>query len=249
VAIVGATNTGKSTLLNALLGEDRAIVSDIAGTTRDTIEETLNLDGILFRFIDTAGIRATEETIEKIGIERTFRKISEAQIVLGLLDMTRPESEIFSDAQMIFSKVDLKSQKLVFLLNKEDIFEVNKNVSEFNKLVSLIENKYNNSISFVNISAKTGEGLIELKRLLSDSQKELLAENDAVLVTNIRHYEALTKTAESLSRVKAGLAQNIPTDLVSQDLREALYHLGTIVGEVTTDEVLGNIFEHFCIGK
>jgi tRNA modification GTPase len=249
VAIVGATNTGKSTLLNALLGEDRAIVSDIAGTTRDTIEETLNLDGILFRFIDTAGIRTTEETIEKIGIERTFRKISEAQIVLGLLDMTRSESEIFSDAQMIFSKVDLKSQKLVFLLNKEDIFEVNKNVSEFNKLVSLIENKYNNSISFVNISAKTGEGLIELKRLLSDSQKELLAENDAVLVTNIRHYEALTKTAESLSRVKAGLAQNIPTDLVSQDLREALYHLGTIVGEVTTDEVLGNIFEHFCIGK
>jgi tRNA modification GTPase len=177
VAIVGSTNTGKSTLLNALLGEDRAIVSDIAGTTRDTIEETLNLDGILFRFIDTAGIRTTEETIEKIGIERTFRKISEAQIVLGLLDMTRSESEIFSDAQMIFSKVDLKSQKLVFLLNKEDIFEVNKNVSEFNKLVSLIENKYNNSTSFVNISAKTGEGLIELKRLLSDSQKELLAEN------------------------------------------------------------------------
>jgi tRNA modification GTPase len=249
VAIVGSTNTGKSTLLNALLGEDRAIVSDIAGTTRDTIEETLNLDGILFRFIDTAGIRTTEETIEKIGIERTFRKISEAQIVLGLLDMTRSESEIFSDAQMIFSKVDLKSQKLVFLLNKEDIFEVNKNVSGFNKLVSLIENKYNNSTSFVNISAKTGEGLIELKRLLSDSQKELLAENSAVLVTNIRHYEALTKTAESLSRVKAGLAQNIPTDLVSQDLREALYHLGTIVGEVTTDEVLGNIFEHFCIGK
>ncbi len=249
VAIVGATNTGKSTLLNTLLGEDRAIVSDIAGTTRDTIEETLNLDGILFRFIDTAGIRATEETIEKIGIERTFRKISEAQIVLGLLDMTRPESEILSDAQMIFSKVDSGSQKLVFLLNKEDIFKVNKNVSEFNRLVLSIENKYNNSASFVNISAKTGEGLIELKRLLSDSQKELLAENDAVLVTNIRHFEALTKTAESLSRVKSGLAQNIPTDLVSQDLREALYHLGTIVGEVTTDEVLGNIFEHFCIGK
>ena len=249
VAIVGATNTGKSTLLNTLLGEDRAIVSDIAGTTRDTIEETLNLDGILFRFIDTAGIRATEETIERIGIERTFRKISEAQIVLGLLDMTRPQQEISADAEMIFSKVDLKSQKLVFLLNKEDIFEVNKNVSEFNRLVLSIENKYNNSASIVKLSAKNGEGINELKRLLSDSQKKLLAGNDAVLVTNIRHFEALTKTAESLSRVKSGLAQNIPTDLVSQDLREALYHLGTIVGEVTTDEVLGNIFEHFCIGK
>ena len=249
VVIVGATNTGKSTLLNALLGDDRAIVSDIAGTTRDTVEETLNLGGMLFRFIDTAGIRETSESIEKIGIERTFRKISEAEIVLGLLDLSRSEGEISEEASMIAGKVDFHRQELVFLLNKEDVLGSNKNVTVANNIVSLIENKYNDVKSVLMISAKTGEGLDELKGMLSSSRKGLLGGNDAVLVTNIRHYEALRRTSEALCRVKDGLAKGIPTDLVSQDLREALYHLGTIVGEVTTDEVLGNIFEHFCIGK
>ena len=265
VAIAGATNTGKSTLLNSLLGEDRAIVSDIHGTTRDTIEETLNIDGILFRFIDTAGIRETSETVEKIGIERTFKKISEASIVLGMIDLTRDFESTCETIRSIVETVDFETQKLVFLLNKTDISEVNKNVSIENYIVSLLNNKgittnsYNNGsersisgpegVSILQISAKTGSGLSDLRTILAQSQHDLLADSDTTLVTNQRHAQALSDARTSLLRVREGLASGLPTDLAAQDIREAIYHLGSIVGEISTDEVLGNIFRNFCIGK
>ena len=250
VAIAGATNTGKSTLLNALLGEDRAIVSDIHGTTRDTIEETLNIDGILFRFIDTAGLRETSETVEKIGIERTFRKISEASIVLGMVDLTRDSETTAETIKEIISKVDFHTQKLMILLNKTDISGVNNNVSIKNIIVSELKNKgITSDITIIPISAKTGVGISELRADLASSQRNLLAESDTTLVTNQRHLQALSDARTSLLRVRSGLASGLPTDLAAQDIREAIYHIGSIVGEISTDEVLGNIFANFCIGK
>ena len=268
VAIAGATNTGKSTLLNALLGEDRAIVSDIHGTTRDTIEETLNIDGILFRFIDTAGLRETEEVVEKIGIERTFKKISEAAIVLGMVDLTRDFDTTSETVKEILDKVDFDTQKLVILLNKTDLCKVNKNITTANFIVSLLNNKgitsnitntadlnhdssenAEKTATLVPISAKTGSGINNLRAVLAASQRDLLADSDTTLVTNQRHVQALSDARTSLLRVRAGLASGLPTDLAAQDIREAIYHLGSIVGEISTDEVLGNIFRNFCIGK
>ena len=268
VAIAGATNTGKSTLLNALLGEDRAIVSDVHGTTRDTIEETLNIGGVLFRFIDTAGLRETEEVVEKIGIERTFKKISEASIVLGMVDLTRDFDSTCDTVREIVSKVDFDTQKLVILLNKTDICEVNKNVNIVNFIVSSLENKSianfvensvcnlenlgnqsNGTTEIVPISAKTGSGIENLRQILAASQRDLLGDSDTTLVTNQRHVQALSDARTSLLRVREGLASGLPTDLAAQDIREAIYHLGSIVGEISTDEVLGNIFRNFCIGK
>ena len=272
VAIAGATNTGKSTLLNALLGEDRAIVSDVHGTTRDTIEETLNIGGVLFRFIDTAGLRETEEVVEKIGIERTFKKISEASIVLGMVDLTRDPETTLETVSDILDKVDFNSQKLVILLNKTDIFDINKNVSTINTIVSLIKNKgfksqltnegeiygteshfeenwHEDVVNLLPISAKTGTGIRVLRNLLASTQRDLLGDSDTTLVTNQRHVQALTDARTSLLRVREGLALGLPTDLAAQDIREAIYHIGSIVGEISTDEVLGNIFRNFCIGK
>ena len=275
VAIAGATNTGKSTLLNALLGEDRAIVSDIHGTTRDTIEETLNIDGVLFRFIDTAGLRETEEIVEKIGIERTFKKISEASVVLGMVDLTRDFESTCETVNEIIDKVDFSSQKLIFLLNKTDICKVNKNVRILNFIVSALDNKGINSylanldsesrlaeeksdktvssgdssVEIIPISAKTGSGITALRNILADSQRNLLGDSDTTLVTNQRHVQALSDARTSLLRASEGLALGIPTDLVSQDIRETIYALGTISGEISAQDVLINIFQNFCIGK
>ena len=243
VAIVGQTNTGKSTLLNALLGEDRAIVSDIAGTTRDTIEETLNINGILYRFIDTAGLRNTDETIEKIGIERSYKKISEANVVIGMLDATTGYESMLSSAQEIVSKVDLQHQQLILCINKVDTL-----TDQGEAILGALRLDLDiDDIMVICLSAKHGFGINDLYNTLKLCQP--LASPDATLVTNVRHYEALLHASESLKSVQQGLEMNIPTDLVSQDLREALYHLGSITGEITTDEVLGSIFSRFCIGK
>lgn len=243
VAIVGQTNTGKSTLLNALLGEDRAIVSDIAGTTRDTIEETLNINGIFYRFIDTAGLRNTDETIEKIGIERSYKKIAEANVVIGMLDATTSYESMLSAANDIRSKVDLSNQQLILCINKVDTL-TDQGEALLGELRLDLDN---DDIMVICLAAKHGFGLNDLYNALKYSQP--LASPDATLVTNVRHYEALLHASESLNQVQQGLEMNIPTDLVSQDLREAIHYLGTITGEITTDEVLGSIFSRFCIGK
>ena len=261
VAIIGPANSGKSTLLNAIIGEDRAIVSDIAGTTRDTIEEVLNVGGVSLRFIDTAGIRDTEETVEKIGIGRSLKKMQEASIILGILDPARGFSSMKEDVQFFLSNVDLSEQKLILVLNKIDLIEdgneadsgVNKNVIRGNEIVSLIENK-SIDIPLVKISAKTGEGLVDLMSTLSNKASDLVGTSDSTLVTNLRHYEALRKSEAPLRRVLAGLgatdhAAPLPPDLIAQDLREALHYIGSIVGEISTDEVLGSIFREFCVGK
>ena len=258
VAIAGATNTGKSTLLNALLGEERAIVSDIHGTTRDTIEETLNIDGVLFRFIDTAGLRETSEVVEQIGILRTFKKISEASVIIGMVDLTRDFTSSFETIREIVDKTDFSTQELIFLLNKLDISDFNKNVIIENYIVSSIDNVVNShnfksnpkdSVKIIKISAKHGLGLQELRTHLTQTQQNLLADSDTTLVTNQRHIQALTDARTSLLRVREGLASGLTTDLAAPDIREAIYHLGSIVGEISTDEVLGNIFRNFCIGK
>ena len=280
VAIVGATNTGKSTLLNALLGEERAIVSDIAGTTRDTIEETLNLGGVMFRFIDTAGIRETDELVEKIGIERTFRKLNEASIVLGMTDLSRGEDSVLADAEYIWSKVNASSsdREFVLLVNKCDV-DVIESVAagsgagyvETGSEAGCVETGSGAGCAgkagkmarieaalrekgivtkMIPISAKTGSGLPELTEALAEIGRRITGDTDETLVTNIRHYEALSRAATALGRVRDGLkVATLPPDLIAQDLREALYHLGEIVGEISTDEVLGNIFRKFCIGK
>ena len=261
VAIIGPANSGKSTLLNAIIGEDRAIVSDIAGTTRDTIEEVINVGGVSLRFIDTAGIRDTEETVEKIGIGRSLKKMQEASIILGILDPARGFSSMREDVQFFLSNVDLSEQKLILVLNKIDLIEdgneadsaVNKNVIRGNEIVSLIENK-SIDIPLVKISAKTGEGLVDLMSTLSNKASDLVGTSDSTLVTNLRHYEALRKSEAPLRRVLSGLGATdhgtpLPPDLIAQDLREALHYIGSIVGEISTDEVLGSIFREFCVGK
>ena len=242
VAIVGATNTGKSTLLNALLGEDRAIVSDIAGTTRDTVEETFNINGTVFRLIDTAGIRETEETIERIGIDRSLLKLTQADIVLGVIDATASLSEQQQRAQEIASRIRFDEQTLLLLLNKMDL------VSEPSRAETMLV--LDREIPTIPLSAKTGQGLETLKNsLMTVWEKQLKGAEQALLVTNIRHYNALHKAADALELVKAGIASGTPTDLVSQDMRDSLYHLGSILGTITDDEILGRIFERFCIGK
>ena len=245
VAIVGAVNSGKSTLLNALLGDERAIVSDTPGTTRDTVEETLTLGGILFRFIDTAGLRNASDEVEKIGINRSYKKLSEASVVIAMLDATSSDEEEMTSISEIASKIDFSWQKLIVLLNKADLLGANNFVSTINNSV-LFNDK---EIITITISAKTGFGLENLKEWLINSQKDETFDSDQTIVTNIRHYEALQNALSALVRVKSSLSQGLPPDLIAEDLRDAIRHLGTITGEVTTDEVLGQIFERFCIGK
>ena len=316
VAIIGATNTGKSTLLNTLLGEDKAIVSNIHGTTRDVIEDTINLGGITFRFIDTAGIRETKETIEIIGIERTYQKLKQASIVIMVLDATRPEY-FERSLRNLSTRLNKDKQKLVILLNKADLaphsnfidtesdsqsmgkiqsqsaFSTDtlishqtsdgKNKIDEKNNIDETENQFSDNnkiadkyvkglineikiicstssettqetllspISVLPISAKQRLGITSLKELLINMQKDnSKVDSNATLVTNARHYQALMDAQIALYRVEDGLAAGTPTDLVAQDIREALYHLGSIVGEINTEEILGNIFSRFCIGK
>ena len=246
VAIVGAPNSGKSTLLNALLRDDRAIVSDVPGTTRDTVEETCVIDGVLFRFIDTAGIRASSDEVERLGIERTFRKISEAEIVLGVVDISTSEEQVGQDLRTIVDRIDFKQQKLLILANKTDKTGVNKIVTTLNFFVSSPKIELDKT-SIIEISAKTGKGLENLRSALVSRAN--VASASGTLVTNARHAAALREAAASLSAVSDGLDTGRPSDLLAEDLRAALASLGAITGEITTDEVLGEIFSRFCIGK
>lgn len=238
VAIIGETNAGKSTLLNVLLNEEKAIVSDIHGTTRDVIEDTVNLQGILFRFIDTAGIRETHDTIESIGIERTFQKLEQANIVLWMIDTREASSQISQLSSQILPRCNDK--QLIIVFNKADLIEETSHIIPAN---------LPNDIRSIFISAKQKNGIEKLEQLLIEAANiPSLSQND-IIVTNVRHYEALTRALESIRRVQEGLNAGLSGDFISQDLRECIYHLSDIAGEVTTDQVLGNIFERFCIGK
>ena len=250
VAIVGPANAGKSTLLNALLGEERAIVTDIPGTTRDTIEETMNINGILFRFIDTAGIRESSDTVEKMGIDRTFRKISEAEVVICVLDAQAVESDLLNNLEELFQHIDSESQKVFILLNKVDRLssdDINKNVTVINKFV--LNNKYH--VDIQTVAAKSGKGIEELKKALYLAEKDLVPNEDSTFVTNIRHFEALQNASSSLSECRSSLSRGIPSDLVAEDLRRALSAINSILGTDLLDPevILHNIFRNHCIGK
>lgn len=238
VAIIGETNAGKSTLLNVLLNEDKAIVSDIHGTTRDVIEDTVNIGGITFRFIDTAGIRETSDTIESLGIERTFQKLQQAEIVLWMIDATGGTTRISQLSEQILPRC--KGKQLILVFNKADLVADTSNITP----VNLPPN-----IHSIILSAKQRSHIEELQQMLIDAANLPTVTQNDIIVTNMRHYEALNHALEAIRRVRQGLTDNIPGDLVSQDIRECIFHLGDIAGEVTNDMVLRNIFRHFCIGK
>lgn len=243
VAIIGETNTGKSTLLNVLLNEDKAIVSDIHGTTRDVIEDTVNIGGITFRFIDTAGIRETSDTIESLGIERTFQKLDQAEIVLWMIDSADAISQLTLLSDKILPRCEHKQLILVF--NKVELI----NETQKNELASQFSEHIGSEIESIFISAKQRLHTDELQqRLVAAAHLPTVTQND-VIVTNIRHYEALTRALDAIHRVQEGLDVNISGDFLSQDIRECIFHLSDIAGEVTNDMVLQNIFAHFCIGK
>lgn len=241
VAIAGNTNVGKSTLLNALLREERAIVSDIEGTTRDVIEDTINLNGILFRFIDTAGIRETKDVIETMGIERTFAKISQASIVLLMTDPLKEISHFSSYYRDICQHLS-GDARLIILINKADTVD---SVDSYREQVR----EQISGEPILALSAKTGEHLDILIHLLTEEIQATDLTSSDVIVSNVRHYEALSLAKKSIQRAIEGLNTNLSGEFVSQDIRETLHYLGEITGEITTDEVLGNIFRHFCIGK
>ncbi len=241
VAIVGNTNVGKSTLLNALLNEERAIVSDVAGTTRDVIEDTVNLNGVTFRFIDTAGIRATEDEVESIGIERTFAKIGQARVVLLLTDLSRG-AECFEEYYQQVKERIAPDATLLIVLNKTDRVDDLLTPQETIRLFTSGE-------EIIPISAKEGTNLDGLVEKLTEAVNLDGVQTGDVIVSNIRHYEALSHALTAVERVIAGLESGLSGEFVSQDIRECLHYLGEITGDITTDEVLGNIFKHFCIGK
>ena len=242
VAIVGEPNVGKSTLLNALLNEERAIVSDIAGTTRDTIEDELVIKGIGFRFIDTAGIRETQDVVESIGIKKTFEKMEQAQVVVYLVDGYQLTVDTKENDRLVVEIEKIKNQfpgkPLVIIGNKAD---------------KLSETEKSNLLSFIPglmlISAKDVDGVEDVKdKLLSFVNTGALRNNETI-VTNTRHYDSLLKALEEIQKVQFGLRSGIPADLMAIDIRQALYYFGEITGQVTNDELLGNIFANFCIGK
>ena len=248
VAIVGAPNVGKSTLLNALLGEQRAIVSDIQGTTRDTIEDTLVIDGILFRLIDTAGMRETDDVIEQMGVERSRKAMENAQIVINVLDVTRPDAVIPAistryDRDLtilsVINKVDLQSSNL-----KSQMTNVKSQMTNVKSQISNVKSQISNPLS---ISAKNGE-IEPLRRELVRIAKETM-NTSAVMLSNARHYEAVSRAHDAILRVQQGLNDGLSGELLSMDLQDCLSALGEVTGQITNQEVLSNIFSKFCIGK
>jgi len=238
VAIIGKPNVGKSTLLNSLLNEERAIVSEIPGTTRDTIEDTLTIRGVTFRFIDTAGLRDSFDEIENFGIERTYQKIEQASIILYVVDIKQTSVNEIKEALKDFEEhIENKSKRFIIIANKTDLLE--KAPQQFGDLLSM---------EIIYISAKRKENI----NLITDTLlKSVATENttDTTMISNIRHYEALVKTKEAIQHIELGIANKISGDLIAIDIRTALFHLGEITGEITNDEILGNIFSSFCIGK
>ena len=237
VAIVGQTNAGKSTLLNALLRDNRALVSDIHGTTRDTIEDTVFMGGILFRFIDTAGIRQSSDTVERMGIERTWQAIDKANVVLWVVDVTSADTSMAHD---ILTRCDGKA--LIAILNKTDLDDDFAARSELNDVLP-------EGTQVVAISAKSDSDIESLRNLIVKTASLPNVDSDAVIVTNARHYQALTHARDAIARAIDGLDSGLSGDLLDQDIRECLHWLGEITGEITTENILGEIFAHFCIGK
>ncbi len=245
VAIVGETNAGKSSLLNTILGDDKAIVSDIHGTTRDIIEDTIEVGDYLFRFMDTAGLRDTTDKIESIGIDRAYSAISHARIVILVIDLTQPLNT--QPLQYIHNNIESDDlTKLIIALNKSDLDGTVLTTNEIRE--ALKDCKISSEVPILPISAKNGTGI---DTLLKELQKTVAAndETDNVMITNLRHCEALTKAADTSQRVISGLQDNLSGDLIAQDLRETIFHLGTITGNITSQDILTNIFSRFCIGK
>jgi tRNA modification GTPase len=240
VAIIGETNAGKSTLLNLLLNEERAIVSDIHGTTRDVIEDVVNMEGVTFRFIDTAGIRQTTDTIETLGIERTYRKIEQASIILWMIDLTTPVGKIETLAASLISR--MKEKHLILLFNKADLISKEQRES-FETILPEVK------ADRLFISAKQHLNTGQLQQLLVNAAGIPAIGEEDLIVTNLRHYEALNNALEAIHRVKQGLETGITHDFISQDIRECMFYLGEITGQISNDEILGNIFSKFCIGK
>ena len=246
VAIVGAPNVGKSTLLNALIGDERAIVTDIPGTTRDIIDDTTIIDGVLFRFVDTAGLRATNDAIEQMGIARSYEQIGKAQIVLYVTEASPSDNLVNQENATLASDIASRCEgrTLIRVLNKADLVPAHSVVAP-----DLIPAHSIAAANLIPISAKTGKGLDALRRALLQAAALPSVSASDVIVTNARHYEALTNALDSIHRVIDGLALDLSGDLIGEDLRQCIFHLSDIVGDVTTDDVLGNIFSHFCIGK
>jgi tRNA modification GTPase len=243
VVIAGKPNSGKSTLLNAILKEERAIVSEIPGTTRDTIEDVLVIDGIEYRFIDTAGLRNTTDIIENLGIKKTHEKIDDASIVLFIDEATSLPEDINKRAELIRERISDSSKTLMILINKTDLASF-ENIEILRNGISLSK-----SDKLLFISAREKTGLDELRSSLKEVVIKDSLTGEAVIITSLRHFEALKSVSESLDRVLTGLETGIPDDLIATDIKQAIHYLGLITGQITTDEILGNIFKNFCIGK
>lgn len=243
VAIIGRPNTGKSTLLNYLLKEERAIVSDVPGTTRDAIEDSVVIEGVQFRFTDTAGLRDTKDIIENLGIKKTHEKIQAASVVLLVADINEDYRAVNEDIVRLREIITGKEKHLVILVNKTDA-DITGQASEMKDKIS-----YKSGETLLFISAKTGQGIDKLKENLIRIVDIEKINYEDVIISNARHFNALSQVTESLERVLEGLQKNIPEDLIAIDIRQAIHYLGEITGEITTDEILGNIFKNFCIGK